>query len=525
MLIFNGFQMSTDTFFREITSRICGNLDIDVALGETFTYLRKHIPVDMMGLGFLEQHSGIINIMAKCTQEGSSNVWDDVGSVVPVGKDDRESFISVASEKKWPVIVNHQDKAFEPYLKVFPQLKTSSAILLDLHIDGVIVGALIISANGPGCYSAHDASLIAGVREPFAIATINARRFMELTQVRNRLEEDNKALLSEIKKTVDHEVVGADFGLKNIMEQVERIAPSSSPTLLLGETGTGKEIIANAIHRASPRNHGPMISLQCGAIPETLLDSELFGHEKGAFTGAATQKRGRFERAHCGTLFLDEIGELSLDAQVKLLRVLQEKQFERVGGTKPIKVDVRIIAATHRDLEKMVREGTFREDLWYRLNVLPIHIPPLRLRREDIPALVSYFVKRKVREMNLSRVPKIRNQDLTRLQQYDWPGNVRELQNIVERALILSRGEYLSFPELAGKKNSVSSASALVQPAPDTSLTLDEAMALHIRAVLDEVYWKIAGKGGAAEILCLNPSTLRFRMEKLGIRKTGKIRK
>ncbi len=517
--------MPTDIFFREVTSRICGNLDIEKALGDTFTYLQKHIQVDMIGLGFFEHTKGSIHVMAKCTREGSSNVWGDIGSIIPLGRDDSEYLLSIAPVKQSTIIVNRPDKELEPFLKVLPQLRKSSVILQTLDIRDVRVGSLIISADGPDRYSAKEASIIASVREPFAIATVNARRFMELTQIKNLLEEDNRALLSDIKRNMGVEVVGADLGLKDIMEQVQRIAPSGSPALILGETGTGKEIIANAIHRASPRHNGPMISMQCGAVPETLLDSELFGHEKGAFTGASGQKRGRFERAHNGTLFLDEIGELSLEAQVKLLRVLQEKRFERVGGTQSLEADVRIIAATHRDLEKMVREGTFREDLWYRLNVLPIHIPPLRLRREDIPPLVRYFVERKAREMNLARIPKVYSRDLARLQQYDWPGNVRELQNIVERALILSRGEHIVFPELAGKKDPAGHVSGAPENAADTSLTLDKAMARHIRAVLDEVYWKVAGKGGAAEILDLKPSTLRFRMNKLGIHKTTKTRK
>jgi transcriptional regulator with GAF, ATPase, and Fis domain len=301
------------------------------------------------------------------------------------------------------------------------------------------------------------------------------------------------------------------------MEQVRLIAPSGSPTLLLGETGAGKEVIANAIHMSSPRSKGPMITMQCGAIPETLLDSELFGHEKGAFTGASERKRGRFERADGGTLFLDEIGELSPEAQVKLLRVLQEHCFERVGGMKTIEVDVRVIAATHRDLDMMVREGKFREDLWYRLNVLPIRIPPLRLRREDIPSLVQYFVKRKAREMNLLRIPLVSSHDIERLKAYDWPGNVREVQNIVERALILSRGDSLRFPDLSASH--IERDNQMTSYSDTSSLTMDEAMASHIRSVLERVNWQVAGKGGAAEILKVNPSTLRFRMKKLGVRR------
>jgi transcriptional regulator with GAF, ATPase, and Fis domain len=259
--------------------------------------------------------------------------------------------------------------------------------------------------------------------------------------------------------------------------------------------------------------------MQCGAVPDSLLDSELFGHEKGAFTGASERKRGRFERAHRGTLFLDEIGELSPQAQVKLLRVLQEQRFERVGGTKTIEVDVRVIAATHRNLERMAHEGAFREDLWYRLNVLPIRIPPLRLRREDIPSLVQHFVERKAREMGLPRVPRVSSQDLERLKRYEWPGNVRELQNIVERGLILSRGESLSFPDLSSTHIAQERIGASVMT--KSVMPLDRAIAEHIRMVLDRVDGQIAGKGGAAELLEVNPGTLRSRMKKLGIGRRG----
>jgi len=290
---------------------------------------------------------------------------------------------------------------------------------------------------------------------------------------------------------------------------------------MLGETGTGKEVIANAIHMASPRRDGPMIRMQCGAIPETLLDSELFGHEKGAFTGASERKRGRFERANGGTLFLDEIGELSPDAQVKLLRVLQEKQFERIGGTKTISTDTRVIAATHRDLEQMVQDGRFREDLWYRLNILPIRIPPLRLRRDDIPSMAHYFVQRKAREMNLEITPQIGEHTMERLKQYDWPGNVRELQNIVERALILSHGSVLSIPTLAPlqsrpQQNAVTDAT--------TIQTMDQTIADHIRRTLEHTGGRVAGSDGAAEILQMNPSTLRFRMKRLGIGQSRTLR-
>ncbi len=244
--------------------------------------------------------------------------------------------------------------------------------------------------------------LIGTINEPFAVALTNSLRYRELQKLRDLLADDNRYLQDELRRMVGEDVIGADFGLKSVMDLVRQVAPLDSPVLLLGETGSGKEVIANAIHKASLRRQAPFIKVNCGAIPPTLMDSELFGHEKGAFTGALSQKRGRIERANTGTLFLDEIGELSLEAQVRLLRVLQEKEIERVGGSGPIAVDIRIIAATHRNLEKMMRIGAFREDLYFRLRVFPIAIPPLRSRMMDLPALVQYFIQKKTREMKRS---------------------------------------------------------------------------------------------------------------------------
>ena len=504
--------------FRDVTTRICGNLDIEHALQDVFEYIRGIMPADTIGLGFSDLREGYIHVVARCAQDGADYIWDDDGSRITLSRSQVEYIRENASSDFHVTIVNQPENQPSALLEIFPQLDSSSALFLRLDIKGENVGTLLLSAAGPDRYSKDHGELIKKLREPFAIAMINARRFKELKSIKERLEDDNRALLRDIKQSIGIEVVGADFGLREVMEQVQRIAQSSSPALLLGETGTGKEIIANAIHRASPRRRGPMISMQCGAIPETLLDSELFGHEKGAFTGASEAKRGRFERAHGGTLFLDEVGELSPRAQVKLLRVLQEKRFERLGGTRTIEVDVRVIAATHRDLEQMVSDRLFREDLWYRLNVLPIHIPPLRLRREDIPSLVYYFIERKARELNLGKLPAIHSRDLSRLQQYEWPGNVRELQNVVERALLLSRGQYLDFKGLSVARSIPGNHDGKAARV-DTGQTLDEVMAVHIRAVLDEVYWKVAGKGGAAEILGLKPGTLRFRMKKLGIQK------
>jgi transcriptional regulator with GAF, ATPase, and Fis domain len=272
-------------------------------------------------------------------------------------------------------------------------------------------------------------------------------------------------------------------------------------------------VIANAIHLGSPRREGPFIPVNCGAVPESLLDSELFGHEKGAFTGALARKRGRFERAHGGTILLDEIGEMAPPAQVRLLRVLQHREIERVGGTDRVPVDVRIIAATNKDLPAMVRTGRFREDLWFRLDVFPIEVPPLRERKSDIPALVQHFIERKAGELKIGLTPRLAPGAIDDLVAYDWPGNVRELENLMERAMILHQGEQLTFEGLASSKQ-FGAGVALPDEKP---LGLDEVVARHIRRVLGLTGGKIHGPGGAGELLGVNPNTLRNRMKKLGI--------
>lgn len=288
-----------------------------------------------------------------------------------------------------------------------------------------------------------------------------------------------------------------------------------SLVLLSGETGVGKDIIAKYIHYASSRHKEPFITVNCGAIPDELIDSELFGHEKGAFTGAISQKRGRFERADKGTIFLDEIGELPLPAQVRLLRVLQNKEIERVGSVKTISLDIRIIAATNRNLEEMINKKKFREDLWFRLNVFPILIPPLRLRIEDIPALVQHFIERKTKVLKLNDTPNLAMGAIDTLMAYGWPGNVRELENVIERAMILHRGDPLQFDDLGLSPVVPENVKARVQMGE--TLELDALIKHHIQRVLKLTGGKIHGPGGAGEVLGMNPDTLRYRMRKLSI--------
>jgi transcriptional regulator with GAF, ATPase, and Fis domain len=330
----------------------------------------------------------------------------------------------------------------------------------------------------------------------------------EVQRLRDRLHQENIHLRREVKELRGRSpIVGQSPALRRVLVQVEQVAATGSTVLLLGETGTGKELFASAIHERSPRNGRTMIRMNCAAIPATLIESELFGREKGAYTGAVSQQIGRFEMAHGSTLFLDEIGELPMDLQVKLLRVLQDKHIERLGNPKPIPVDVRIIAATNKDLERAVHEGKFREDLYYRFNVFPITIPPLRERREDIPLLTLAFLEEFSAALG-KHVDAISPSNMDRLVGYPWPGNVREMRNIIERAMILATGSKLEIelPNAGGVKCS-------------HDVKLEDIERKHCLNVLDMTGWRVRGKNGAAEMLGLKPTTLASRMAKLGIQR------
>jgi formate hydrogenlyase transcriptional activator len=329
----------------------------------------------------------------------------------------------------------------------------------------------------------------------------------EIRQLQAHLEAENAYLREEVAPASGFtDIVGRSPALQAVLAQVTQVAPTPTTVLLLGETGTGKELLAHAIHDRSPRRDRAFVKVNCAALPPTLIESELFGHEKGAFTGATSARLGRFELADGGTLFLDEIGELPLDLQPKLLRVLQEGEFERVGSTRTQKVDVRVVAATNRNLFHAIGKGRFRDDLYYRVAAFPIHVPPLRERREDIPLLVWSIIER--RQVTLGRrIDTVPKRIMNTLMNYGWPGNARELQNVIERALILSPGPTLQLEDLPG---------APTHPTPER---LDEIEREHILRILERCDWRINGEGNAAAVLGLEPSTLRSRMQKLGIRR------
>jgi len=507
-------------FFQKATLRICGNIEVEKALFESLLYLREEMPVDRMFLQFFDIGLNAMRIVATATREKGVAV-DMIAPLSPRARQEMKQF-----EAEWrhgaPRFVWLLDK--DPFEQVMTReisqysgFSGTSILVMPLGFGEKVVGAgsLVLLTEGEQKFTQEHADLLSLLKEPFAIALSNALRHREVLKLQERLADDNRYLHTELRRISGDEIVGADFGLREVMHQVRHVAPTESPVLLTGETGAGKDVIANALHLASPRRDGPFIPVNCGAIPETLLDSELFGHERGAFTGALTQKRGRFERANNGTIMLDEIGEMPLEAQVRLLRVLQHREIERIGGTERIPVDIRIIAATNQDLYAMVQAGRFREDLYFRLNVFPIKVPPLRERLGDIPALVQHLMERKARELKLGHTPELAPGSIDVLMGYSWPGNVRELENVIERAMIVHHDEPLRFDDLAAYHSKQAPSADRVDGVQ--TLSLDALVAQHIMRVLGLTGGKIHGPGGAGELLGVNPNTLRYKMRKLGI--------
>jgi formate hydrogenlyase transcriptional activator len=412
-----------------------------------------------------------------------------------------------------------------------------SHCIVPLLARGNCIGVLAIASREIGIYDNDDAEFLQEIANQITLAIENMKSYEEIAALKARLETENVYFQDEIRQEHDFdEIVGNSPVLLDLLRNVEMAAPSDSNVLLSGETGSGKELIARAIHARSARKGRPLVKVNCGAIPTGLVESELFGHVKGAFTGATLNRIGRFELANRGTLFLDEVGELPLDTQVKLLRVLQEQEFEPVGSSRTIRVDVRVIAATNRDLERAVLEGLFRSDLYYRLNVLPLKVPAIRERKSDIPQIVMFFLERFSKRAG-KKIAGVSHDTMKALVDYSWPGNVREIQNVIERGVVLTRGPVLNLgtdfvpadlpganaePEGAQPRGEdLRTESAAVSGSSPIHLSLEEVERRHVLSVLQQTRWVINGERGAATILGLHPSTLRSRMVKLGIVRRG----
>ena len=411
-----------------------------------------------------------------------------------------------------PVVVHDTDLARYPALRSFVEHGLKSACSLPLVMREHPFGALALCRKTNDAWADEDAEFLMEVAHQIALAVENALTYRELAEIKERLASEKLYLEDEIR--FDHSIgnmVGEAPAFQSVLRSIQIVAPTDATVLIMGETGTGKELVARAIHELSGRSKGSFVKVNCAAIPASLLESELFGHEKGSFTGAVAQRIGRFELARGGTLFLDEIGEMPLELQPKLLRALQDQEFERVGGSRTIHTDARLVAATNRDLKAMVEENHFRADLYYRLHVFPLNVPPLRDRREDIPLLTRYFVQKHALRMgrNIETIPA---PVLEALMKYDWPGNIRELQNVLERSVILSDGNTLQVPtrELVRLAESETS---LRRPSAETTRHERE----RILKALEESHGRVGGSSGAAARLGLKRTTLQSRMRKLGI--------
>jgi len=421
----------------------------------------------------------------------------------------------VASSRKPYVSTDLEFQRRFPEDERLLQFGVRSYISLPLLRRGEMLGAVDFVSFEKRSFDRGEVQLLQDVSEIVSIAVSNALAFEEINALKEQLQAENRLLQDEIvQRSIFEEIVGSSQSLRNVLAAIDRVAPTDSTVLITGQTGTGKELIAHAIHRRSPRSGRALVKVNCAALPSELIASELFGHEKGAFTGALQQRIGRFEAANGGTIFLDEIGELTPEMQIALLRVLQEKEFERVGGNRTIQADVRVIAATNRDLQRHVAEGRFRTDLYYRLNVFPIHAPSLKERIDDIPILVDYFISRFATRMG-KRIRQIDRRTLETFERYSWPGNIRELQNVIERGVILADSEVFRLEPGTLPKDSQNSSEA---PASESSNTREQQKA-QIEAVLKETRGRIAGPDGAAARLGIPASTLESRIKTLKINK------
>jgi PAS domain S-box-containing protein len=500
-------RQAQESVIAELSSLLLANVDIRKLLAAFSSSIRHMVPHDAATLALYDEATGKLRVQFLAADDAETNPSELL-------LDPEASPSGLAFRTRRPVILNRMERwPFAPEsLHHLTGMGMQSGVWVPLVHRERTLGAMTVASRMEDAFSQHDAEVLGQVAEQVAMAVNNALAYKQIAELRDRLAQEKQYLEEEIN--LEHrfdDIVGESTGLRNVLREIETVAPTDATVLIQGETGTGKELLARAIHRLSQRSERTFIKLNCAAIPAGLLESELFGHEKGAFTGAIARKVGRLELAHEGTLFLDEVGELPLDLQPKLLRALQEREIERVGGTRSIPINVRLIAATNRDLAKMVAEKQFRSDLFYRLKVFPIVAPPLRDRTADIPVLVRHFVSRHARRMGktIESIPPEAMEAFTR---WKWPGNIRELENFLERAVILTRG-----PELYVPLAELEDIEEEEEGAASANPTLQAAERETILRALRDAKGVIGGPGGAAERLALKRTTLNSKIRKLGI--------
>lgn len=503
----------------DVWREACRHIEIDRSVEAIARLLAHRIPIDCLGVWSFDWERN----QAKLQAVGLGSPDRITRSASKSLQVSEKRLLQTWARSQKVLVAHPQNPVCDELALLIGKDLEASWMAVPLSGEQGTIGALVLRAQHPATFGNDHFKIAASLMEPFSVAMENDRRLHELNALREAAEADKRSVLSRLgRDELVDTIVGGEGGLKPVLERVAQVAKSDIPVLILGETGSGKEIIARAIHEQSPRSKGAFIRVNCGAIPPELIDSELFGHVRGAFTGATSERKGWFERADEGTLLLDEIGDLPLPAQVRFLRVLQEGVFERVGGERPVRVRVRIVAATHRDLPAMVQDGRFREDLWYRIAGFPIVLPPLRERKGDIPALAEHFALRAAKRFGI-RPQYPTPEDMQLLEAYDWPGNIRELASVLDRAAILGDGRRLEVAKaLGGTQNQQPG----LRPAPTHSIrnapqqtiaTLNENMKAHIEAALLMTRGKIEGATGAAKLLGINPHTLRARMRKLRV--------
>lgn len=503
-------------FYYDATQRLCSSLQLEESLRSYFEFIRKVLPIDGIYLNIYRPEFSDIQFLAHVNEQQHTAL----NIQVPISNEMEEQL----RQTDRPIIRIVNDIALDTVThfvapKVIPEIK--SVIMMRMVSGDTHLGIVGFYSKQIGAFRTRHADMIQPHMQTFSLISAFNLKGRNLLRVNQALTQQNRCLKRAM--FTPNGVVGANAGLRKVMAQVDAIAKLKTTVLLQGETGCGKEVIANAIHEQSPRSSRPFIKVNCGAIPDTLIDSELFGYEKGAFTGADNRKTGHFEEANGGTIFLDEIGELPLSAQVRLLRVLQNSTITRVGGHDSVQLDIRVIAATHRNLQAMVHDGSFREDLWYRLAIFPIEIPSLRQRRTDIPILVQHFLEVLSAKFDLTQLPRVSTEQLDILNHYLWPGNVRELINVLERAIIQAPQGPLNFDFIGIKKEGAivnkSGEIIVIDPshASDKLVPLDTMICKYIEHAMRVTGGKLYGTGGAAELLDINPNTLRSKMKKLGI--------